>query len=302
MYGPFQINSEGAALVSVGGNRGGECVFAKVDACRWYDLARFTWSLDAYGYAYTAITVGEHQRVMFHMHRYILGAKENECVDHRSNDKLDNRGSQLRIVDASQNAQNRSKSTTPNSRSVYTGVSTRDGLKCFSACIRKEGKEHHLGYYPTAEIAACAYDHAARQLYGEGARVNGVLLPVNWQWNGATFRLVDVNAPVKLVGVAFEKRTKKYTANLHKKDGCLHLGRYATEALAAQAWNAAARQLRGPDAHQHPVDADPNYVWDAERMRLRARPSADMLPESSSTGARSQRKRKRDKEEHVENV
>src|ERR1044072_5764222 len=63
-------------------------------------------------------TINNH-RVL--LHRFIMGAKKGEIVDHINGNVLDNRRENLRIVDRSTNAHNWHKSRNPKSgfRGVY---------------------------------------------------------------------------------------------------------------------------------------------------------------------------------------
>lgn len=86
-------------------------------------------------------------------------------IDHRNLDRGDNRWRNLRLATKSQNTAN------CKSRSKFgKGVDLQKNGR-FRARLRKDGKEHHLGYFNTAEEAADAYRVAAIQAFGEFARV-----------------------------------------------------------------------------------------------------------------------------------
>jgi len=91
------------------------------------------------------------------------------AVDHKNNNKLDNRKSNLRFVTMKQNAQNSVKQK--NATSDYIGVRRAGkGRNCWKARIGGE----HLGSFEFEIDAAFAYDEAARRIYGPDAKVNGV--------------------------------------------------------------------------------------------------------------------------------
>jgi hypothetical protein len=102
------------------------------------------------------------------LHREVARARFYEKVDHRDHDGLNNQKSNLRIASDNQNAWNLKsrRGNTP-----YKGVFKYSKTK-FRAYISANRKQHHLGYFDTAEDAARAYDRKAIELHGEFAHVN----------------------------------------------------------------------------------------------------------------------------------
>lgn len=91
-------------------------------------------------------------------------------VDHINGDSLDNRRANLRPatpLENMRNARRRSDNT-----SGYKGVSWDGERSAWAAYIRVIGHRHFLGRYADPVSAARAYDDAARQHFGEFARVN----------------------------------------------------------------------------------------------------------------------------------
>jgi hypothetical protein len=103
------------------------------------------------------------------MHRFILDAPPDRQVDHRNGDKLDNRRSNLRFCTQSENTANTMLSR--QNKTGYKGVHP-DRPGRWKAAIGYGPAWTHLGNYTTPEAAAHAYDNAARERYGEFARLN----------------------------------------------------------------------------------------------------------------------------------
>ena len=97
------------------------------------------------------------------MHRLIINAPPDRLVDHINRDKLDNRCSNLRLVDFSINIMNRGRQR--NNSSGYTGVQYRKDRQKWIVLIGLNGKYRRLGSFDTPEEASAAYEQAKRELY-----------------------------------------------------------------------------------------------------------------------------------------
>ena len=107
-----------------------------------------------------------------YMHRVVCPAPSHMVIDHINGNSLDNRRANLRPCSQRENSYN--KQTTMKmltfKKSRYKGVSAQNGR--WRARIYVNGKHIHLGIYDTEVEAAKAYDRAARQTFGEYARLN----------------------------------------------------------------------------------------------------------------------------------
>lgn len=111
------------------------------------------------------------------MHRAIIDAPNGMVVDHINGDSLDNRRSNLRLATSQENNRNAKKAAGKMRvmSSQYKGLSrVKDGLrsKKWRAMLAIDRKRIHLGHFNTEEEAARAYDAAAKEHFGEFARLN----------------------------------------------------------------------------------------------------------------------------------
>lgn len=107
------------------------------------------------------------------MHRLLTDAKEGFYVDHVNSNGLDNRRENLRICTCSQNAMNQRKQKRQTS-SIYKGVRLHHYSKKWEVRIKKDGVRYHLGSFESELDAAMAYNNAAKNLFGEFARLNEI--------------------------------------------------------------------------------------------------------------------------------
>lgn len=100
---------------------------------------------------------------------YVYGVWPSARLDHRDTNPAHNWINNLREATMSQNLANQKQRRT--NTSGHKGVTfwARDGN--WKAQIGVRGKNINLGYFPTREAAAAAYAEAAREAFGEFARV-----------------------------------------------------------------------------------------------------------------------------------
>lgn len=114
----------------------------------------------------------------YYAHRIVwlmfYGEWPAQLIDHIDRDKSNNRIENLRLASKSQNNVNARRARS-DSRSGYRGVHARRGR--WAASIRMNGERRFLGSFASVELAAAAYDSAAREMHGEFAFQNGVVLP-----------------------------------------------------------------------------------------------------------------------------
>ena len=111
------------------------------------------------------------------MHNSLMGEPPtpNLTPDHRDGNGLNNQRGNLRWATKAQQAQN-SRVRSDNS-SGFRGVKfcgDKPYPRPWQAHIWSGGKYFYLGKFDTPELAAAAYNSAARSLFGEFARLNPV--------------------------------------------------------------------------------------------------------------------------------
>jgi hypothetical protein len=139
--------------------------FVLVDNEDFEWLIRWKWKDNGIGYAVTYID-GKTIR----MHRMIVNATTGKEVDHINGNRLDNRKINLRECTKSQNHMN--NFLQKNNTTGYKGVSLFKRVNKYRAYIKKDNKEIHLGYFNNPKDAAVAYNEAAKEYFGEFARLN----------------------------------------------------------------------------------------------------------------------------------
>lgn len=117
-------------------------------------------------YAVTNIYVNGRPASLL-MHCLIMG---HPYIDHIDHDGLNNQRSNLRVATGTQNAGNQRPQISVTS--PYKGVWWHSASRRWQAGIQAAKRKYHLGYFASELEAACAYDAAARELFGEFACPN----------------------------------------------------------------------------------------------------------------------------------
>lgn len=149
--------------------------WADIDFCDLRRVIKHSWCLRKYGgkgkttYGEANIkTDGKWKRVL--LHRFLLQPPPEVFIDHKDRNGLNCRRDNLRMTTRNGNQHN----TGPHcdSRSKYKGVSWHTKGQKWVAQITVNRQHQHLGLHDTEELAAKAYDAAARRLHGEFAYQN----------------------------------------------------------------------------------------------------------------------------------
>ena len=146
--------------------------FSTVDDDDFEYLSQWKWHCNSNGYAsrstYYKKDCGKRSVKTIHMHRVVNETKDSLQTDHINGDKLDNRKENLRSCTNSQNQMNRRNDK--NESSKFKGVYRYKDK--WGARIKKDKKSKHLGFFKSEKEASVEYDKAAKEYFGEFARLN----------------------------------------------------------------------------------------------------------------------------------
>ena len=125
-------------------------------------LNQWKWYYSASGYAVRDVGSRKSKRHIW-MIRLLNKTPDGFITDHINRNKLDNRKSNLRSVNASQNGMNRSLNK--NNTSKYKGVIWRKDIKKWSARIKINYKTIYLGTFINIKDAISARENGERIYY-----------------------------------------------------------------------------------------------------------------------------------------
>ena len=114
----------------------------------------------------------EGRRITEYLHHLLLNPPDDMQVDHINHATLDNRRQNLRPATQSQNMGNYRPQKGTSSQ--YKGVCWHKQYSKWVARIMVDGTKQHLGYFDSELEAAAAYNRAARETFGEFAKLNRI--------------------------------------------------------------------------------------------------------------------------------
>jgi hypothetical protein len=116
----------------------------------------------------------QQKSITFDLHRFLVGAKPGQVVDHANHDTFDCRKNNLRICSVSQNLQNSQvgQERCKNKKSKYRGVCWIKRDKLWRVSIRIRPGKRIMKYFKSELDAARQYDIWAKEFHGEFAILN----------------------------------------------------------------------------------------------------------------------------------
>jgi len=148
---------------------------ALVDDHDFEELSKFRWCAHKKRNGYYAVRCPmiDGKQKMVQMHRVIFGVTDPKIlIDHADGNPLNNCRDNLRVCNHSENGRNQGKQK--NNRSGYKGVFWDKRKEKWGASIRTRDRRINLGYFSTAELAAKAYNEAAKEHHKQFAKMNPI--------------------------------------------------------------------------------------------------------------------------------
>jgi hypothetical protein len=150
--------------------------FALIDDEDWDLVKNYRWYVRTSGYVYSSKPYWhkiekKYKPKNFLMHRLIC--PHYKMTDHIHGDKSDNRKSELRECTNQQNQWNRSKKS-KSGTSKFKGIYWNKMRGKWKVAIMKDNHSYFRGYFDSEITAARAYNIAAKELFGDRARINSL--------------------------------------------------------------------------------------------------------------------------------
>jgi len=145
--------------------------YAIVDDANYEALNKHKWcaaKMHGKYYAIRGVRNDSKTRTVY-LHREILQPAVGQEIDHINGNPLDNRDNNLRLCTSAQNHMNQRPR---GGSSQFKGVTWHKRNKKWQAEIQHNGKSYWLSAFADETDAARAYDKAAREHFGEFARLN----------------------------------------------------------------------------------------------------------------------------------
>ena len=143
--------------------------FERVSQFKWYAVRPRPNYPDRWYAARSQHSPGRRQK-MIYLHRFILDASPTSVVDHLDGDGLNCTRANMRHASQAQNSGNRAMNK--NNQSGYKGIYWDKATGKWRAEIRVNNKGIKLGRFVDPELAARAYDEAAKHYFGPFAYLN----------------------------------------------------------------------------------------------------------------------------------
>jgi hypothetical protein len=138
---------------------------ALVDAEWFEELNQFKWH-QSRGYAVRYVP---YSTTKILMHRVVNKTPDRMETDHKNQNRLDNRTTNLRSCTKSQNAMNRGKRA--DNTSGYKGVTWHKRNRSWYASVYADGRRVHLGSFKDKLEAAKAVEDNIAKYHGKFARI-----------------------------------------------------------------------------------------------------------------------------------
>lgn len=241
--------------------------FAIIDDDQFETVSKFKWHKTHYGYAKRSRKRKVEDTKSPWMHRLIYesvyGPIESGFIDHIDRNRLNNKITNLRKVNALQNALNKGK--TDKNTTGYIGVSIDkrfEGKTRYIARVSINNKPKTICYTDSAREAALIRDLYMSVLYPNEVVVLNIQDASPEEIESAKKALSTAKtrkSSSKFVGVQLDKRRNTWNGCIRVNDRNIYLGRFDTEEDAAKAYdnycisNNLNRKLNFKDNSPSPI-------------------------------------------------
>lgn len=139
------------------------------------EVEKYKWHLTTRGRVATDLRDKNGKKITAFLHQLIIqlsgkNVLNNQMIDHKDNNPLNNLENNLRICTNAENNQNKQK--TKNNTTGMKGIYWHSKMNKWCSKITINGVSKHLGTFQTKEDAARAYNEAAKLYHGEFAVLN----------------------------------------------------------------------------------------------------------------------------------
>jgi len=138
-------------------------------------VSKYHWGVGARGEYLFIYSYAEGKRI--YLSRLLMRCPTEKVVDHINGNTFINSKINLRVCSRKENARNQNSFN--QRKGKYKGVRKLREGGGFSARIKVDGKEIHLGTFLTAERAAQVYNTTAKLFFGEFANPNVIKEKIN---------------------------------------------------------------------------------------------------------------------------
>lgn len=195
--------------------------------------------LSSRGYVYVRVDGKEYllHRLVF---KYVNGVDAPAELDHKNQNRLDNRPCNLRQATRAENSRNRAASR--NNKLGVKGVYQDKHTGKFGAYMKVNGRSMRFGFHDRLEDAVAARKAAEDKYFGAFAPSNADRAPL--LETRAVFEKRGKERREK-TGVSYSKSISRWRATAYGGGLAIHLGTFKTE---AEARNALARWRQNREA------------------------------------------------------
>ena len=214
--------------------------YALVDDRDFTWLNQHKWSLSDKGYPQSRINGKDVKMHLMVADRYFGKREKGMILDHINQNKKDSRLCNLRVCTYQENSRNRDRHA-EDETSKYHGVNYRKESGTWRVRIMDSGIQYNIGTFRTEIEAAIAYNHAAKEMFGEFASLNDI----PDKYNDIQPKPIVPKSPY--IGVT-EIPCGHFSARIKKNGRKYYLGTFDSAVVAAHKYDEAAKKLHGDKA------------------------------------------------------